>query len=62
MNFATELLHYGLLPDKNTGSTTLPIYQTAAYRQDSPENLEKIFVGTLKSSLSLPSMKNLCSL
>lgn len=45
MNFATELLHYGLLPDKNTGSTTLPIYQTAAYRQDSPEDLEKIFAG-----------------
>lgn len=45
MNFATELLHYGLLPDKNTGSTTLPIYQTAAYRQESPEDLEKIFAG-----------------
>lgn len=45
MNFATELLHYGLLPDKNTGSTTLPIYQTTAYNQDSAEDMEKIFAG-----------------
>lgn len=43
MNFATELLHGGLLPDKATGATTLPIYQTAAYNQDSAEDLEKIF-------------------
>lgn len=43
MNFATELLHGGLLPDKVTGATTLPIYQTAAYNQNSAEDLEKIF-------------------
>ena len=43
MNFATELLHGGLLPDKATGATTLPIYQTAAYNQNSAEDLEKIF-------------------
>ena len=42
MNFATELLH-GIAPDKLTGSTTLPIYQTAAYSQASAEDLEKIF-------------------
>lgn len=44
MNFATELLH-GIAPDKLTGSTTLPIYQTAAYSQASAEDLEKIFAG-----------------
>lgn len=43
MNFATELLHGGLLPDKATGATTLPIYQTAAYNQNLAEDLEKIF-------------------
>ena len=43
MNFSTELLHGGLLPDKMTGATTLPIYQTAAYDQNSAEDLEKIF-------------------
>lgn len=42
MNFATELLH-GIAPDKLTGSTTLPIYQTAAYSQATAEDLEKIF-------------------
>ena len=45
MNFATELLHNGLLPDKATGATTLPIYQTAAFSQASAEDLEKIFIG-----------------
>ena len=45
MNFATELLHNGILPDKATGATTLPIYQTAAYNQQSAEDLEKIFGG-----------------
>ncbi len=44
MRFATELLHK-VAPDKITGSTTVPIYQTAAYCQDTAENLEKIFVG-----------------
>ena len=44
MNFATELLH-GIAPDKLTGSTTLPIYQTAAYSQATAEDLEKIFAG-----------------
>ena len=42
MNFATELLH-DIAPDKLTGSTTLPIYQTAAYSQATAEELEKIF-------------------
>ena len=44
MKFATELLH-GMSPDKLTGSTTLPIYQTSAYYQETAENMEKIFVG-----------------
>ena len=45
MNFATELLHDKLLPDKLTGATTLPIFQTAAYNHASAEDLEKIFAG-----------------
>lgn len=44
MKFATELLH-GTTPDKSTGSTTSPIYQTSAYYQESAEDMEKIFAG-----------------
>ena len=44
MNFATELLH-GTQPDKLTGSTTQPIYQTAAYYQETAEQMESIFKG-----------------
>ena len=44
MKFATELLH-GTMPDKSTGSTTSPIYQTSAYYQESAEDMEKIFAG-----------------
>ena len=44
MNFATELLH-GTRPDKFTGSTTQPIYQTAAYYQETAEQMESIFKG-----------------
>lgn len=43
MNFATELLHGSISPDKTTGATTLPIFQTAAFNQTSAEDLEKIF-------------------
>lgn len=42
MKFATELL-YSRVCDNVTGSTTLPIYQTAAYSQATAEDLEKIF-------------------
>ena len=42
MRFATKLLH-AITPDKITGSTIAPIYQTASYYQDTAENLEKIF-------------------
>lgn len=42
MKFATELL-YSRICDNVTGSTTLPIYQTAAYSQATAEDLEKIF-------------------
>ena len=44
MNFATELLH-GIRPDKLTGSTTQPIYQTAAYYQETAEQMEAVFKG-----------------
>ena len=44
MNFATELL-YSKVPEKINGSTTLPIYQTATYSQESAQDLEKIFAG-----------------
>lgn len=44
MKFATELLH-GFDPDKITGSTTAPIYQTAAYFHETAEDMEKIFAG-----------------
>ena len=44
MKFSTELLH-GTSPDKLTGSTTQPIYQTSAYFQETAEDMEKIFVG-----------------
>ena len=44
MNFATELLH-GIKSDKLTGSTTSPIYQTAAYQQETAEQMESIFKG-----------------
>lgn len=45
MKFATKLLHGNFSTDKFTGSTTLPIYQTATYSKDSAEDLEKIFAG-----------------
>ena len=37
MKFSTELLH-GTAPDKLTGSTTQPIYQTSAYFQETAGN------------------------
>ncbi len=43
MKFATKLLHGSSCGEKSTGSTTFPIYQTAAYRQETAEDLEKIF-------------------
>jgi O-acetylhomoserine (thiol)-lyase len=45
MKFATKLLHGTACGEKFTGSTTFPIYQTAAYRQETAEDLEKIFSG-----------------
>ncbi|MBR1728883.1 MAG: O-acetylhomoserine aminocarboxypropyltransferase/cysteine synthase [Selenomonadaceae bacterium] len=44
MKFSTELLH-GITPEKLTGSTTQPIYQTSAYYQETAEDMEKIFAG-----------------
>lgn len=45
MKFATKLLHEGFAPDKETGATTTPIYQSTAFRQQTAEDLEKIFAG-----------------
>lgn len=45
MKFATELLHKNFLPDKATGATTLPIYQSAAYFQETADDMEKVFAG-----------------
>ena len=45
MKFATQLLHGAFDPDKATGSTRTPIYQTSAYNQETAEDMEKIFSG-----------------
>ncbi len=45
MKFMTKLLHGNFAPDRETGATTTPIYQSAAFRQETAEDLEKIFTG-----------------
>lgn len=45
MKFATKLLHGMACGEKFKGSTTFPIHQTASYRQETAEDLEKIFSG-----------------
>ncbi len=45
MKFNTRLLHGNFQPDKSTGSTGTPIYQSTAFRHDTAEELEKIFKG-----------------
>lgn len=45
MKFNTKLLHGNFQPDKSTGSTGTPIYQSTAFRHDTAEELEKIFKG-----------------
>lgn len=61
MKFATELL-YSRVCDNVTGSTTLPIYQTAAYSQATAEDLEKIFAlrkgGFAYTRISNPTTAN----
>lgn len=43
--FATKLLHEAFEPDKATGATTSSICQTAAYAQETAEDMAKIFSG-----------------
>ncbi|MBO6304449.1 MAG: O-acetylhomoserine aminocarboxypropyltransferase/cysteine synthase [Selenomonadaceae bacterium] len=43
MRFNTEVLHK--IPDKTTGATNIPIYQTAAYAVDTAEDMANIFKG-----------------
>lgn len=45
MRFTTKLLHGAFDPDKTTGSTTQPIYQTSAYYQPTAEEMAKVFNG-----------------
>lgn len=43
MEFNTALLHTAFKGDKATGATLTPIYQSSAFAQETPEQLEKIF-------------------
>lgn len=43
MNFNTKLLHGNHQPDKSAGSTTVPIYQSTAFRHKTAEELEDVF-------------------
>lgn len=45
MRFATKLLHGAFTPDKTTGATAQPVYQTAAYAQATAEDMAGIFAG-----------------
>lgn len=46
MKFNTSLLHGSFNPDKKTGATTTPIYQSTAFRHETAEELENIFKGS----------------
>jgi O-acetylhomoserine (thiol)-lyase len=41
----TQLIHADNVPEKNRGATTLPIYQTTAYKFSSCEEISKVFRG-----------------
>lgn len=43
MRFQTQVLH--TIPDKITGATNTPIYQTSAYAVDTAEDMANIFMG-----------------
>jgi O-acetylhomoserine (thiol)-lyase len=45
MKFNTALIHGNSAPDSKTGATTMPIYQSSAFRHESAEKLENIFNG-----------------
>ena len=42
-SFETKLCHSGFEKDKETGATSLPIYQTAGFAHDTAEELSDIF-------------------
>jgi O-acetylhomoserine (thiol)-lyase len=44
-NFETKSIHSGFDQDEQTGATSLPIYETAAFAYDSAEALEAAFIG-----------------
>ncbi len=43
--FTTKAIHSGFKKDKETGSTFVPIYQTASYQYDKAEDLAEVFDG-----------------
>lgn len=43
MNFETLQVHAGHVPDKETGSRAVPLYQTSSYVFDSPEQAAQLF-------------------
>lgn len=43
--FATRLLHEAFPPDRATGATTAPLYQTTAFARETAEDMANIFVG-----------------
>lgn len=45
MRFTTRLLHGSFGPDKATGATTQPIYQTSAFYQETAEDMAQVFAG-----------------
>ncbi len=45
MNFTTKLLHGNVSPDPETGATTPPIYQSAAFNHKTAQEMEDIFAG-----------------
>ncbi len=45
MKFNTALLHGEFAADGKTGATTIPIYQSSAFEQETAEKLENVFKG-----------------
>ena len=58
--FDTLCLHAGQIPDAETGSRAVPIYQTTSYEFDSPEHAASLFnlqtFGNVYSRLSNPTV------
>lgn len=47
MNFTTKLLHGNVSPNAETGATTPPIYQSAAFNHKTAQEMEAIFAGKM---------------